>query len=71
MHAFGKLEVPRIHLKWFLQALSREDVMYLGRTNLCYPCVDYDHCIDFDLARNKARQSMKDFLKMQGRKTNC
>ncbi|MYH58953.1 MAG: hypothetical protein F4145_13380 [Boseongicola sp. SB0675_bin_26] len=67
MHAFGKLEVPKIHLKWFLQALSREEVMYLARTNLCYPRVDDDHCIDFDLAQGKALQSMKDSREMQGK----
>ena len=66
MHAFGKLEVPKIHLKWLLQALSREEVMYLARTNLCYPLVDDDHCIDFDLAHDKALQSMKGSREMQG-----
>ena len=65
MHAFGKQEVPKFDLKWFLQALSREEIMHLARRNLCYARVNDDHCIDFDLATDKALRSMKDSGEIQ------
>ena len=60
--AFGKLgEDHQVGvIGWILRSLSHEEVMHLGRRNLCYSRVDDDLDIDFDEASEKGRRLMNE-----------
>ncbi len=64
MVAFGRLgEDHQVGaIAWFLRSLSHEEVMHLGRRNLCYSRVDDDLDIDFEEAREKALNRMNEYF---------